>query len=112
MCLNISNLYPIRFISDSGLAWEAVLKKTEVKLQLLTDINMLLMIGKGNRSKIRYAIHTYEESFLKYMKGHNKKIESPCLQYWDVNNSYRWVKSQKLLGNSLEWIELLNLMKT
>ena len=46
------------------------------------------------------------------MKGHNKKIESPCLQYWDVNNSYRWVMSQKLLGNSLEWIELLNLMKT
>ena len=42
------------------------------------------------------------------MKGHNKKIESPCLHYWDANNSYRWAMSQKLLGNSLEWIELLN----
>ena len=40
MCLNISNLYPIRFISDPGLVWEAVLKKTEVKLQLLTDTDM------------------------------------------------------------------------
>ena len=39
------------------------------------------------------------------MKGHDKNIESSCLQYWDVINSYRWAMSQKLLVNSLEWIE-------
>ena len=39
------------------------------------------------------------------MKGNDKNIESSCLQYWHVNNSYRCVKSEKLLVNSLEWIE-------
>ena len=34
------------FLSTSGLAWQAVLKKTKVKLDLLTDINMLLMVEK------------------------------------------------------------------
>ena len=61
-CLNISNLYPVRFISDPELAWEAVLKKSEGKFKLLTDIDMLLMIGRGNRSEIGYTIHTYEEA--------------------------------------------------
>ena len=60
--MKIFNLYPVRSFSDSELAWEAVLKKTEVKLHLLTDIDMLLMIERGNRSGIGYGIHTYEES--------------------------------------------------
>ena len=32
---------------DPGLEWQAALKKTKVKLDLLTDISMLLMIEKG-----------------------------------------------------------------
>ena len=60
--MKIFNLYPVRSFSDSELAWEAVLKKTEVKLHLLTDIDMLLMIERGNRSGIGYGIHTCEES--------------------------------------------------
>ena len=37
------------FLSVPGLAWQAVLKKTKVKLDLLTDIDMLLMLEKGIR---------------------------------------------------------------
>ena len=32
-----------------GLAWQAVLKKTKVKLDLLIDTDMLLMVEKGIR---------------------------------------------------------------
>ena len=38
--------FAAHFLSTSGLAWQAVLKKTKVKLDLLTDINMLLMVEK------------------------------------------------------------------
>ena len=33
-------------MSAPGLTWEACLKKTEVELELLTDIDMLLMVEK------------------------------------------------------------------
>ena len=41
-CLNIYHLDPEKFLSAPGLAWETSLEKTEVKLELLTDIDMLL----------------------------------------------------------------------
>ena len=66
---------------------------------------MLLMIGRGNRSEIGYTIHTYEEANQKQQKRHDEIIESSSLQYWDINNSYRWAMSQKLLVNSFELIE-------
>ena len=49
MCINICKLDPAKFLSVPGLAWQAALKKTKVKLDLLTDINMLLMVEKGTR---------------------------------------------------------------
>ena len=44
MFLKMYHLDPVNFFSSPGLAWQAALKKTEVKLELLTDIDMLLMI--------------------------------------------------------------------
>ena len=40
MCLKIYELDPAKFLSAHGLAWEAVLNKTNVKLDLLTDIDI------------------------------------------------------------------------
>ena len=37
-------LDPAKFLSAPGLAWQAVLRKTKVKLDFATDINMLLMV--------------------------------------------------------------------
>ena len=42
-------LDPARFLSAQGLAWQIALKKANVKLQLLTDIDMLLLVQKGTR---------------------------------------------------------------
>ena len=44
MCLKIYYLDPAKFVPASGLEWEPVLKNSEVKLKLLTDIDMLLMV--------------------------------------------------------------------
>ena len=46
MCLKIYKLDPAHFLSVPGLAWEACLKKTEMELESLTDIDMLLMVEK------------------------------------------------------------------
>ena len=46
-CLEIYELGPIYFVSAPGLAWQACLKKTGVKLELITDYDMLLWLKKG-----------------------------------------------------------------
>ena len=48
-CIEIYGLDPSYFYSAPGLAWQACLKNTEVKLEVLTDYQMLLMIEEGIR---------------------------------------------------------------
>ena len=81
------------------------LKKTEVKLELITDIDMLLMVETGIRAGICHAIHRYAKANNKYMKDYDKNKESSYFKYWDVNNLYGWAMSQKLPINKPEWIE-------
>ena len=44
ICIEIYELDAVKFISAPGLAWQAALKKTQVKLDLITDFDMILMI--------------------------------------------------------------------
>ena len=99
MCLKIYELDSTRFLSAPGLAWQAALKMTKVKLDLLTDIDMLLMVEKGIRGGICHSIYRYAKANNKYMKNYDKNKESSYFQYWDVNNSYGWAMSQKASSN-------------
>ena len=45
-CIEIYELDPAHFLSTHGLAWQACLKKSEAELELLTKIDMLLMVEK------------------------------------------------------------------
>ena len=62
MCIKIYELDPAKFISAPGLAWQAVLKDTKVKLVLLTDIDVLLMVEIGIRERICYFIYWYAKA--------------------------------------------------
>ena len=62
MCLEKYQLYPVYFVSAPGLAWQACLKTTGLKLQLLTDTDMLLMVEKGTRGGICQATHRYAKA--------------------------------------------------
>ena len=79
---------PAHFLSLPGLAWQACLKKTQVKLELLTNTDMLLMIEAGIRGGISQAIHRYATTNNKYMKAYNKNIKSSYLMYLNANNLY------------------------
>ena len=74
ICLEIYELDPARFPIVPVLAWQAALKKTKVKLDPLTDIDMLLKVEKGIRGEICYSIHRYAKANNKYMKDCDKKI--------------------------------------
>ena len=75
-CIEIYELDPAHFLSATGLAWQACLKKTKVKLELLTDIDMLLMVEKWIRDGICQAMHRHAKVNNKYMKSYDKDITS------------------------------------
>ena len=47
LCLENYKLDPAHYYTAPGLAWDAALKITKVKLELLSDIDMFLMVEKG-----------------------------------------------------------------
>ena len=99
-CIEIYELDPAHFLSAPGLAWQACLKKTKVELELLTDIDMLLMVEKETRGGICQAIHRYAKANNKYMKNYNKDVMLSYLMYSDANNL-----SQKLPVNGFKWVK-------
>ena len=71
---NIRNRYRETYVLDLayfpptlGLAWQATFKKAKVKLDLITDIEVLLMVGKGIRSGLCRTIYQYVKANNKYM---------------------------------------------
>ena len=56
-CIEIYELDPAHFLSTPGIAWHACFKKTGVESELLTNIDMLMMVEKGIRGGICHAIH-------------------------------------------------------
>ena len=70
MCLKIYELDPAKLLSATGLAWLAALKKAKMKLDPVSDIDMLLMIGKG-RGRICHFVYRHAKVNDKCMKYYN-----------------------------------------
>ena len=77
---------------------------TSIKLELLTDYDMLLMVEEGIRGGICHSIHRYAKANNKYMENYNKNEESSNIQYLDANNLYCWAMSQKLPVYGFKWV--------
>ena len=105
MCMKVYELDPAHLLSSPGLAWQACLKKANVKLELLTDYDMLLMVEEGIRGGICHSIHRYAKANNKYMNNYDKNKESSYIQYLDANNFYGWAMSQKLPVNGFKWVK-------
>ena len=106
--IKIYELDPTYFVSAPGLAWQACLKKTKVKLELITDYDIFMMVEKGVRGGMCQAIHRYAKANNKYMKNYDKSIKSSYIEYLDANNLYRWAMSQKLPVDGFKWVKKLS----
>ena len=60
--LKVYELDPAHFLSLPGLAWQACFKKNNIKLELLTDYDMLLMVEEGIRGGICHSIHRHAKA--------------------------------------------------
>ena len=106
-CLKHYKLDPAHFYTSTGLAWKACLKCTGIKLELLTDPDMLLMFEQGNRGGITQVVHKYASANNTYMGDRlDPKSESSYLQYLDANNLYGWAMSEPLPTGGSKWVDV------
>ena len=103
-CIKTYELDSAYFMSLPGLALQACLKKTRVKLELLTDYDMLLMIEEGIRGGICHAAHRYAKANNKYMKNYDQSKEPSYIQYLDANKLYGAAMSEKFPINGFKWV--------
>ena len=89
------------YVLAPALAWDAMLKMAEVKIELFTDMAMHDFIEKAKHGGIAMAGH-------RYFKANNPKIgrlfnpskPTKWISYVDANNLYGWAMSQYLpIGN-------------
>ena len=97
-------LDPCHYFTSPGLSWDTMLKMTNIKLELLTDIDMFQFIEKGMRGEVSYIANRYGKSNNKYMKNYDKKTPSKYITYLDTNNLYGWAMSQCLPTGSIRWM--------
>ena len=95
-CLEYYKLDPCHYFTSPGLSWDAMLKMTNIKLELMTDIDMFQFIEKGMRGGISYIANRYGKANNKYMKEYDEKAPSKYIMYLDANNLYGWAMSQYL----------------
>ena len=106
-CLKHYKLDPAHFCTSPGLAWKACLKHTGIKLELLTNPDMLLMFERGIRGGITQAVRKYASANNKYMGDQfDPKSESSYLQYLDANNLYGWAMSQPFPTGGFKWVDI------
>ena len=106
-CLEHYKLDPAHFYTSPGLAWKVCLKRIGIKLELLTDPDMLLMFERGIRGGITQAVRKYASANNKYMGDKfNPREDTTYLQYLDTNNLYGWAMSQPLPAEGFRWADI------
>ena len=103
-CLEYYKLDPCHYFTSPGLSWDAMLKMTNIKLELMTDIDMFQFIEKGMRGGVSYITHRYGKANNKYMKEYDEKAPSKYIMYLDANNLYGWAMSQYLPTGNFKWM--------
>ncbi|XP_033753110.1 uncharacterized protein LOC117336607 [Pecten maximus] len=104
LCLESYGLDAAHFYTAPGLAWQAALKMTNVRLELLTDIDQHLFIEDGLRGGISMISHRFAEANNPYVPGYNPMKPTEYITYLDANNLYGWAMSQYLPTHDFVWL--------
>ena len=103
VCEEKYGLDPAHYYSVPGLSWDALLKKTGVELELLTDMDMHLMIERGMRGGISMASKRYAKANNPRVEGYDPAQPTNYLTYLDANNLYGWAMSLPLPKKNFHW---------
>ena len=78
---------------------------TGIELELISDVDMYLMIEKGLRGGMSVISHRKAEANNKYMSSYDPEKPSRYITYLDANSLYSWSMIQYLPYGGFNWID-------
>ena len=104
LALKFYKIDPAHHYTAPGLAWQAALRMSEVKLELFTDLDMHLFIERGIRGGVAMISHRHSRANNNDVPGYDNSEPNKYILYLDANNLYGWSMCQPLPTHDFEWI--------
>src|SRR6266568_1806690 len=105
MCKDYYGLDCCHYLTSPGLSWDALLKMTEIRLELISDIDQHLFIEKGLRGGLSVITHRKGVANNRYLHEYDDSKESKYVSLLDANNLYGWGMIQSLPYEGFKWLE-------
>ena len=115
LCMDVYGLDPCWYYTAPGLSFDAALKITDVKLELITDVDMYSFIERGIRGGVSTIFHRYacaknqyvtREEDMNEMLNNGEQKDNEYLMYLDANNLYGVGMTSMLPIGGFEWEEI------
>jgi hypothetical protein len=103
-CLSTYQLDPAHYFSLPGFSWDAALKYSKVKLQLIKDIDMYEMVESGIRGGVAMISHRYAAANNPHMNNYNAEQNDKTLVYLDANSLYAHAMTMPLPVSEFAWL--------
>ena len=103
-CLQYYKLDPCHYFTSPGLICDGMLRMTNIKLELMTNVDIVQFIEKGMHGGVSYITNGHGKANNKYMKNHDKNAQSKYIMYLDANNLNGWAMSQYLSTDNFRWM--------
>ena len=97
-------LDPAHYFSAPGMSWDALLQKTKVQLELLTDIDMHLFMEKGLRGGVCMVSKRLAKVNNPQCLDYDSTKPNSWIMYLDANNLYYWAMKQLLPVGGFQWV--------
>ena len=103
LCLQQYGLDPAHYFTSPGLSWDALLKKTGVELELLTDYEMHMFVERGIRGGISMVSKRHAKANNPLVTDYDESKPNSYIMYLDANNLYGWAMSKPLPKSGFKW---------
>ncbi|HUR98246.1 MAG TPA: DNA polymerase [Pyrinomonadaceae bacterium] len=104
-CLSKFKIDPAHKFTAAGVSWIAMLKRTAIKFDLITDPNMMLMIQRGIRGGICSVLHRrFARANNPHVPGYDPSKPTTWIIYVDANNLYGWAMMESLPYGHFVWM--------
>lgn len=107
-CYDIYGLDPAHYFTAPSLSFDAMLKYTKVRIELLTDIDMHMFVERGVRGGISQCSKRYSKANNAFMEDFDSNSETKYLMYLDANNLYGHSMTQFLPLDDFAWTDPFN----
>ena len=111
LCLKTYKLDPAQYFTAPGLSWDAMLKFTRVRLDLLTEPEMLNFFKKGIRGGCSVSIRREAIANNKFCPNYDPKKPTSYIMYLDMCNMYGASMEKPLPEGDFAWLSPLELEK-